>query len=134
MKRTGKKGILSRLLVDAGVGLGIIAFAGLLLFYNIKTGKNPPMLWIELAIFTGITFWYPVQQNKHHWHRPVFWLGVSGLLAVHVVGFVLVLRNHPEWRLVWFIPVAIIEGAGLFLILDRFFGYSGHGLRGWRRG
>ena len=97
------------------------------------------MVWIEFAAFTWITFYYPVKQHRRHWRRPIFWSGVAGLLAVHLVVFVIVLRNYPEWRLVWFIPVAIAEGGGIFLALASMFGYvspapmHAHKRGGWRR-
>lgn len=117
-------GLVRRVLAYFAVAFAFLALCALLAFLTIRTGKRLPMLWVELAAFTWITFWYPIQQYKRHWRRPIFWSGVVGLLAIHLIIFVIVLRSYPEWRLVWFIPVAIAEGGGIFLALGSLFGYA----------
>jgi len=44
------------------------------------------------------------------------WLAVAGLLAVHLLAFVAILRSYPQWRMIWFMPVVVLE-AGLFSVI-----------------
>jgi hypothetical protein len=35
---------------------------------------------------------------------------------------VAILRSYPEWRMVWFAPVIIVEGVLIGMLLDMLFG------------
>jgi hypothetical protein len=63
-----------------------------------------------------------IGRSRERWNRPAFWLAILGLLAVHLLAFVAILRSYPEWRMIWFMPIVIVE-AGLFsIILDMLLG------------
>ena len=122
-----QKGLGRRLLVDVGVGLGIITAAALLLVFSIVTGKGVPSRWGAFAVFTPFVFWFVVRQSRRHWHQPSFWLATTVLLVAHIGLFVFVLTRYPDWPPIWFAPVSIVE-VGLFsLTLDKLVA------RGWRR-
>ena len=80
----------------------------------------PSIRWWSLAGTTAVVFWVAVKQYRRHWHRPSFWLKVSGLLALHLLAYVVILIKVPEWRLLWFVPPSVIEGGVLVLLLDKF--------------
>jgi cation transport ATPase len=105
--------LMRRLLIDLGIGVGIIAVAGLVALVSIRTGKAISGAWIGLVGYTPVIFWFAIRPLKNYWNRATFWLSVVALLAAHSLAFLLILRSYPEWRMIWFVPVAIVE-AGLF--------------------
>ncbi len=63
--------------------------------------------------YTGLLFWVTMRQSRELWRRIDYWFTMVGLLVVHSLAFTAVLRAYPEWRMIWFMPVVIVE-AGLF--------------------
>jgi len=59
-----------------------------------------------------------ISKSREAWHRPTFWLAVVGLLAVHLLAFVAILRSYPEFRMIWFMPIVIVEAAFFSIILN----------------
>ena len=47
---------------------------------------------------------------------------MGGLLVVHSLAFVGVLRAYPQWPMIWFMPVVIVEGEVFGVILYMLFG------------
>ena len=79
----------------------------------------PSTRWWSLAGTTALVFWVGVQPYRRYWHQFSFWSKVAGLLAVHLLGYTVVLLKVPEWRLLWFVPPSVVEGGLLVLILDK---------------
>jgi hypothetical protein len=52
-------------------------------------------------------------RSRAYWRSLDFWVVIAGLLIVHLLVFIAVLRPYPQWRGIWFMPVVIVEG-GLF--------------------
>jgi|SRR5215469_3542237 len=50
----------------------------------------------------------------------------TSLLVVHSLAFVAILRTYPHWRVIWFMPVVIVEGGLFGAILYLLFGGSRH--------
>jgi hypothetical protein len=48
----------------------------------------------------------------------MFWLTIVGLLAIHLVVFVVVLLSYPQWRMIWFAPIVGVEAVLFGTILD----------------
>jgi len=63
-----------------------------------------------------------ISQSRAYWHRPGFWLAIAGLLALHLLAFISILRVYPQWREIWFVPVMIVEGGLFGAILYLLFG------------
>jgi hypothetical protein len=82
--------------------------------------------WVALVAFTSCLFWVVVRQSRAYWHRLGFWLAIAGLLVVHLVAFISVLRVYPQWRGIWFVPVVIVEGGLFGAILYLLFGERKH--------
>jgi apolipoprotein N-acyltransferase len=66
-----------------------------------------------LAVYTSGLFWVTISISRKYWHSPSFCLVIAGLLLVRLVAFVAILRSYHQWRMIWFMPVVIVEG-GLF--------------------
>jgi len=85
-----------------------------------------PGAWMALAVFTCGLFWVIVRQSRVYWRRLGFWFAIAGLLIVHSLAFVAILRAYPQWREIWFWPIMVVE-AGLFgAILYLLFGIREH--------
>ncbi|MGB8776100.1 MAG: hypothetical protein WCC78_18340 [Terriglobales bacterium] len=65
--------------------------------------------WIGFVGYTSLLFWVVVRQAKPHWYRSSFWLIVLAMLAAHCSMFVSLLRVYPQWRMIWFWPITIVE-------------------------
>jgi hypothetical protein len=108
-----------RALRDVGFGFGMLVVAGLLVYYNVHAQKELSTGWIGLAGFTPLTFWIVARQYRSSWRRPVFWLTLVALLVVHLLGFTILLRSYPDWRMIWFAPIMIIEVVLLGLVVEK---------------
>jgi hypothetical protein len=115
-----------RILRDVGVGAGIIALAALFLVIQMYTGKKITSAWIGLIGYTPVIFWFSIRSLRSQWRHVTFWMAVTGLLVVHLLGFTLILRDYPQWRMFWFIPVAIVEVPIFSAVLDAVFKDSKH--------
>jgi hypothetical protein len=49
-------------------------------------------------------------------HQVTLWLTAAGLFIVHFLLFAAIPRCYPQWRMIWFMPIVIVE-AGLFYII-----------------
>ncbi len=122
--------IVRRALLYIGLAFASLAAFALLFAVLVHTGhthiERGSWSWVALAVFTAGLFWVTVKQSKAYWRRLGFWLAIAGLLVVHLLVFVAILRAYPQWREIWFWPVVIVE-AGLFgAILYLLFGGREH--------
>jgi hypothetical protein len=95
--------------------LGLLAFAfafvvvvGMLNDYSRDHGV-PTADTVRMTLFTGVTFVAVAVQFKRYWRHVSFWLFTAMLLAVHVLGYVLFLRNFPDLPLPVFAAVSLLE-------------------------
>jgi apolipoprotein N-acyltransferase len=105
--------IARRSLLYIGLALAALAVIGLLIAISVHTGTVFTGGWIGLMVYAAGLFWVTIRQSREYWQRPSFWLAIAGLLVVHLLAFVVILRAYPQWRMIWFMPVVIVEG-GLF--------------------
>ena len=105
--------IARRSLLYIGIALAALVVIGLLVAISVQTGTAFTVGWIGLVVYTLGLFWVTIRQSREYWRRPGFWMAIAGLLAVHLLAFVVILRAYPRWRMIWFMPVVIGEG-GLF--------------------
>lgn len=103
--------IVQRFLLYVGIALVVLVVTAVAIV--LSKGTKVSGGWIALAVYTAGLFWVTIKQSKTYWGRPSFWAAIAGLLVVHLLAFVAVLRAYPEWRGIWFWPVVIVEG-GLF--------------------
>ena len=121
MNKPGQISLLGRVLTGVGVGVGIVALAVIYALASLHTGKSIAVGWLGLAGFTPLVFWTVIKASRRHWKRPAFWLAVGALMTVHILMFGGTLLYYPQWPLLWFIPVSIVEAAMFVVILAKLF-------------
>jgi len=114
--------IVRRALLYIGLALAALAVIGLLIAISVHTGTPFTGGWIGLVVYTSGLFLVTIRQTREHWHREGYWLAMGGLLVVHLLAFIAILRAYPEWRMIWFLPVVIVEGGLFGAILYLLFG------------
>ena len=115
--------MVSRFLLYIVIALGFLTLCGLFVAIAVYTGHTRRLSagWFGLVGFTPLVFWAAVKPLKRHWKRPAFRSAVAGLLVLHLLAFVAILLRYPQWPLLWFVPVSMVE-AGLFaMILGKLF-------------
>ena len=115
------KQIALRGLLYLGLAFGFLAVCGVLVWVSARWGINDLGPWIFLTGYTGVLLYAAIAPSRTLWHRPAFWLVVIGFIALHFFGFASLVRHHPEWRPVWYIPVVIVEAFLLGSVLDALF-------------
>jgi hypothetical protein len=141
--RNGEHGSVQRGVPLSGVALGKIVRRGLLyvglavasltafalvfalLVYTGHTGRLSGG-WVGLAVYTCGLFWVTIRQSREYWRRQGFWLAIGGLLVVHLLAFIAILHAYPQWRMIWFWPIVIVEGGLFGAILYLLFGERKH--------
>lgn len=121
MIKAAPQHIALRVLLYFGLAFAFLAVCGLLVFLSVRTGITVPARWFALALYTAVLLWALIGTSKEYWYRPSFWLTIAGLLALHLLGFGVVLRRYPQWRPIWYIPVVIVEAALFGSILATLF-------------
>ena len=101
-----------------GIALAALLVIAIALFVSLKTGITIPKRWVGYCAWTGVLIWFVYRRCKHHRTKMKFWLAFAGLLAVHVMAFVVVLCTIPDWGLGWFIPVFLMEAPIIVVILE----------------
>jgi hypothetical protein len=116
--------IARRALLYFGLAIASLAAFALVFAILVYTGQTGgvPGRWIALAVFTSCLFWISIRQSKRYWNRSGFWFVITGLLVVHLLAFVAILRAYPQWRGIWFWPIVIVEGGLIGAILYMLFG------------
>ena len=104
-----------RVLLYFGLAIASLAAFSLVFPTLVYTGHTGHVSarWIALGVFTAGLFWVTIKQSKEYWCRLGFWFAMAGLLALHLLAFIAVLRSYPQWRGIWFMAIMIVE-AGLF--------------------
>jgi hypothetical protein len=112
--------IFQRLLLYVGIALVVLAvfFA----FIVLSKGAKIPWQWVALAMWTSVLFWVTIRQSRAYWRYGGFWLAIAGLLVVHSLFFIAILRVYPRWREIWYWPIVVVEGGCFGAILYILFG------------
>jgi hypothetical protein len=118
MSRVGKFLLFIIVSIVGTVGLIRISFV-----VEDRWGHEAFIKWEGLAGFTLVLFWLFVGRSEKYLKQKRFWLVVAILLAGHLVAFSIVLSRFEEWKLVWFIVMAI-EYPLFHRLRDRFVGPS----------
>lgn len=112
--------IVQRLFLYVGIALAVLALFAIVIVGS--KGAKIPSAWLALAVFTSCLFWITIRQSRAYWHRFGFWVAIAGLLVVHLLLFIAILRGYPQWREIWFVPIIIVEGGLFGAILYLLFG------------
>jgi hypothetical protein len=116
--------IVQRFFVYIGIALVVLVVFGVTIV--LSKGAKISGDWIALTIYTSGLFWVTIRQSRRYWRRPGFWLAIAGLLVVHLLAFVAILRAYPQFRGIWFWPIVIAEGGLFGAILYLLFGERKH--------
>lgn len=112
--------VVQRLFLYVGIALAVLTVFAVVIV--LSKGAKIPSGWLALAVFTSCLFWITIRQSRAYWGRLGFWLAIAGLLVVHLLLFISILRGYPQWREIWFVPVIIVEGGLFGAILYLLFG------------
>ena len=104
------------------IGIALVVLAVFFAFIVLSKGAKVPWLWVALALWTSCLFWVTIRQSRAYWGYVGFWLTIAGLLAVHLLFFIAILRVYPQWREIWYWPVVVVEGGLFGAILYLLFG------------
>lgn len=101
-----------------GIIVGSVSAVLLAAFVSVRWHLVIGFRWITLAVVTGILIWVLVQQHKRYWTRPALWLTIVGATGVHLAIFVPILRADPDFRLLWWLPIGMVEAAFFTIVCD----------------
>lgn len=112
--------VVRRFLLYIGIALAVlvVVFA----FIVLSKGAKVPWQWVALAVWTAVLFYVTIRQSRAYWSFMGFWLTIAGLLVVHLLFFIAILRVYPQWREIWYWPIAVVEGGFFGAILYLLFG------------
>lgn len=113
--------IVRRFVLYIALAFAALAVFALLAILSIRTGISVPTRWFGLVFWTAILFWWVTKPLKRYWRRQTFWWAVSGLFILHLLALVAVLVRYPQWPLVWFVPLSIVEGGAFTIALAKLF-------------
>ena len=115
--------VLRRLPLYVGFALASLLVVTVVVFAAIHFGFTNYLTggWIGFVGYTGLLFWIIVREGKAHWYRWRYWLAVSAMLVTHSWIFVSILRVYPNWRMIWFWPITVVEGGILGAAIEWFF-------------
>jgi len=111
--------VVRRLLLYIGLALISLTVFALFFTVTIRLGITKEVQywfdagWIGFLVYTGLLFWITVRESRRRWSHWSFWLAIGAVLAIHCFAFVAILRVFPDWRVIWFWPVTVVE-AGAF--------------------
>jgi hypothetical protein len=102
------------IVIGLAVGLGTVWYA-----FHFKTHNTEALVkWIGFSGITAILFGYAIHAHRNFLRSAGFWMVMSLLLAVHLVGFIFVLRRTQRWPLLWFVFIYPIENFAILWVLS----------------
>jgi apolipoprotein N-acyltransferase len=111
---------VTKFLLYIAIGLVLATCIGLVAWYMPKSiGQTVSAGWVGLVIFTPLTFWIVIRQYRFLWRQSTFWLTLIAMLLMHLIGFTILLRSYPGWRLFWYIPTMILEVVLIALVVEK---------------
>ncbi|MGC1105754.1 MAG: hypothetical protein WA876_04380 [Candidatus Acidiferrales bacterium] len=88
-----------------------MAVIGAAVVISARTGITIRHQQYWLAAWTVFLLWVAIKTYRRYWKHLLFWLALAILLGGHLALFTVILRNFPDFRPVWYIPVLVAEGA-----------------------
>lgn len=107
---TAKRAMDFILYICIGLALGLlcIAFAE----YDIDSK------WLALLFETCLVFGFVIAQQRKSWTRPLFWIVLLVLFAIHLVAAILLLRPISRVRAAWVGAAFVFEAVVCTVLLD----------------
>jgi len=82
-------------------------FLGIVFLIEGTWGHDAFIRWGGLAGFTAGLFGYFVKESREYFRVRRFWTLTAVLLIVHLMAFAIVLTHLAEWKLMWFMVMAL---------------------------
>jgi hypothetical protein len=101
-----------------GIAVGCLVILTLIIFIAIKNGIFLDWRWIGLSYWTGCVILLMCRLYEPNLKQLKFWFTLFCLSLTHVIAFIAVLQRYPEWRLIWYVPIVVIESQFMGLVLD----------------
>jgi hypothetical protein len=104
-------------------GVLVASFAVFLTFY----GQNhwlPSWRWTGCVAHSVILFFTVLTEFRTKWRKTKFWNCFVGWVVAHFAVYAWVLNASPEWRVIWFLPITVIEFLAITYCLDRIVGFG----------
>jgi cytochrome bd-type quinol oxidase subunit 2 len=111
--------VAGRLLLYIGLAFAALTVFALFFALTVRLGITDKINdsfkggWVGFLVFTTLLFWVTLRQSRPRWRHWSFWLAIACLLTIHCLAFVAILRIYPDWRVIWFWPITVVE-AGVF--------------------
>ena len=112
--------IVRRLPLYFGLALAGLVFMTLVLAVSIHFKLTGYLTggWIGFAGYTSLLFWVIVRNRRPRWYCWNFWILIVAMLIAHCFVFVTILRVYPEWRMIWFWPIIVVEAGAIGSIFE----------------
>jgi peptidoglycan/LPS O-acetylase OafA/YrhL len=85
-----------------------LAFVGVLIAVARSSVSHDAFIkWGGLAFMTAVLFGYFISKSGQFLREWKFWALTAILLSVHLAAFAVILTHVDEWKLLWFVGMAI---------------------------
>jgi hypothetical protein len=91
------------------------AFLGMVFLIEGTWGHDAFIRWGGLAGFTAGLFGYFISNSRQYVRERRFWALITGLLALHLTAFGVLLEHVEVWKLTWFMVMAFEYPIFIFL-------------------
>src|SRR5262249_24778113 len=82
-----------------------------------QTHWTPDRVWVQLAVFSVITAAALIHAFRRRWRRAWFWMSFVGVMLIRTGVYVALLHRFPDWPVVLFAVVTVIEVQVLLVVL-----------------
>ena len=97
---------------------GVCVAVGVLIALDYRNAAWVPRArWVAFVPYTALIFGTLIIEFRTNWPRPLFWVSLAGLLAIHIGVYAVVLTQVREWRLAWYFPATMAEGSLMVALL-----------------
>ncbi len=100
--------MVRRILLYLGLAFASLAVLPCYLLSTFTLASMIPGQWIGLATFTVVLIVATIQSSKKYWRDVSYWFILAGLVCLHSLAFILILRNFPDFRMIWYVPIVVV--------------------------
>lgn len=85
----------------------VIGFVALSIFFAFSVSHEVYIKWGGLVLDTAVLFGIFINSSRQFFRTWQFWMLNAALLAAHLTAFAIVLTHVEEWKLMWFLVMAL---------------------------
>ena len=89
------------------VAIGIAVIAAILFFAHRPVNHDAFIRWGGLAFNTVVLYGYFVANSRLFLRKWSFWAMTTIFLCMHLAAFGILLVHVDEWKLIWFVVMAL---------------------------